>query len=71
MLQACSAAFSLTQVIMLPDLPRELYSAVSVILLHFIMLNRSSSAFPFTSFTYLCTDERGRKQGRKEEQSIF
>lgn len=70
-LGVCSAAFSLTQVIMLPALPRELHSAVSVTLLHFIMLNRSSSAFLFMSFRCLYSDERGRKEQKKASSSPY
>lgn len=50
---------------MLSALPWELRSAVSVTLLHFIMLNRSSSAFLLMSFRCLYSDERGRKEQKK------
>lgn len=60
--QMCSAAFSLTQVMMLPVLSWGLCLAVPVTLLHFIMLSRTSPAILLMSFTSLCADETGKKK---------
>lgn len=49
---------------MLPVLSWGLCSAVPVILLHFIMLNRTSPAILLMSFTSLCADVT-RKEERK------